>query len=101
MLHLIEVGSEVDVDDSNLLFDNSLGYPVHRLMRCPFRTISIRPRLEIGFEDRLQDKLERSLNLATTNSRDQQNADFSPVLWNLLLPCPHGPGAIREKSFWI
>jgi len=44
-----------DVDDSCLFFNDGLGYPVHRLMRCPFRPVSIRPRLEIGFEDRLQE----------------------------------------------
>ena len=54
------------IDDSSLLLDDGLGYPVHRLMRCPFRPISIRPRLEISFEDRLQDKLHRPL---TTRSR--------------------------------
>src|ERR1035438_7377089 len=59
MLNVIEVGAEVDIDDSSLLFNDALGYPVHRLMRCPFRPVSIRPRLEISFEDRLQDELGR------------------------------------------
>src|SRR5215468_12018606 len=36
MLHVIEVGAEVNIDDSSLLFDDCLGYPVHRLMRCRF-----------------------------------------------------------------
>jgi len=34
-----------------------LGYPGYSLMRCPFRSVSIRPWLEIRFEDRLQDEL--------------------------------------------
>jgi hypothetical protein len=53
----IQVGAEINIDDSSLLFDDCLGYPVHRLMYCPFRTISIRPRLEISLEDRLQDQV--------------------------------------------
>src|SRR6266576_923808 len=66
-------------------------YPVHRLMRSPFRPVPIRPRLEISFEDRLQDKLHCPLNHAIADSRDRQDADFSPVLRNLLSPCSHGP----------
>ena len=68
-----------------------LGHPVHRLMRCPFRTISIRPRLEISLEDRLQDKLECPLNHTVPDSRYRKEADSSPLLWNFLLPRPHGP----------
>src|SRR5258708_1070313 len=98
MLHIIKVGAEVDVNDSRLLLDNRLGYPVHRLMRCPFRTISIRPRLEIGFEDRLQNELECSLNHAVADSRNRKNADFlAPVLGNLLFPCPHGPIRVVDQ----
>src|SRR3954452_769125 len=66
MLHVIKVGAEVDVNDASLLLDNRFSNPVYRFMRCPFRTISIRPRLEIGFEDRLQNELECS---STTRSR--------------------------------
>ena len=32
-------------------------YPGYGFVRCPFRSISIRPWLEIRFEDRLQDEL--------------------------------------------
>ena len=93
-----KVGAEVDVNDSSLLLDNRLGYPVHRLMRCPFRTISVRPRLEIGFEDRLQNELECPLNHAVADSRNRKNADFlTPVLGNILLPCPHGPIRVVDQ----
>src|SRR6202451_1898449 len=91
MLNVVKVGAEVDIDDSSLLFDDGLGDPGHRLMSCPFGSASIRSRLEIRFKDRLQDELECSLNHPITDSRNRQNADLSPVLWNLLLPCPHGP----------
>src|SRR5580698_4493177 len=61
-------------------------------MRCPFRSVSIRPRLEISFEDRLQNELECPLNHTIADSRNRQDADFlAPVLRNLLLPSSHGP----------
>src|SRR5450631_4238102 len=91
MLNVIEVGPQVNVDDSRLALHNCLCHLVYRLMRCPFRPVSIRPRLEIGFEDRLQDELECPLDHAIADSRNRKNADFSPVFRNLLLPCPHGP----------
>ncbi len=91
MLNVIEVGAEVNIDDASLLFDDGLGYPVHRLMSCPSRPVSIRPRLEISFEDRLQNELECSLNHTITNSRNRKNADLSPVLRYFLFPCPHRP----------
>src|SRR3954462_12064671 len=76
MLHVIKVGAEVDVNDASLLLDNRFSYPVHRFMRCPFRTISVRPRLEIGFEDRLQNELECPLDHSITDCRNRKNADF-------------------------
>src|SRR6516225_4045100 len=97
MPHVIEVGTEVDIDDSSLLFDDCLGYSVHRLMRCPFRPVSIRPRLKISLEDRLQDELESPLDHTVADSRNRKNADFlSPVLRNLLLPYPHGPIGVGD-----
>src|SRR5215467_1462422 len=92
MLNVVEVGAEINIDDSSLLLDDGLGYPVHRLMRCPFRPISIRPRLEISFEDWLQDKLHCPLNHTITDGRNRKDTNFlAPILRNLLLPCPHGP----------
>src|ERR1051326_3255411 len=91
MLNVIEVGPQIDIDDSRLALHNRLSHSVHRLMRCPFRSVSIRPRLEISFEDRLQDELECPLNHTIADSRNRKNADLlAPVLGNLLLPCPHG-----------
>src|ERR1051326_8371341 len=96
MLNVIEVSAEINIYNASLLFDDGLGYPVHRLMRCPFRPVSIRPRLEISFEDRLQDELQCSLNHTITNSRNRKNADLSPVLGNFLFPCPHGPIRVSD-----
>src|SRR5258708_5531666 len=92
MLNVIEVGPQVNVNDSRLALHYRLSHPVHRLMSCPFRSVSVRPRLEISFEDRLQNELECPLNHTITDCRNRQNADLlAPVLRNLLLPCPHGP----------
>src|ERR1700680_3677501 len=91
MLNVIEVSPHVNVNDSRLALHNCLCHSVYRLMRCPFRPVSIRPRLEISFEDRLQDELECPLDHTITDSRNRKNADFSPVFRDLLLPRPHGP----------
>src|SRR6266852_4737102 len=70
MLNVIEVGPQVNVNDSRLALHNCLCHPVHRLMRSPFRTVSVRPRLEISFEDRLQNELECPLDHTITDGRD-------------------------------
>ena len=70
---------------------NRLGHSVYRFMRCPFRSVSIRPRLEISFEDRFQDELECSLDHTIADRGNRKDADFgAPVLRYLLLPCSHG-----------
>src|ERR1700682_6534756 len=97
MLNVVEVGPQVNVNDSRLVLHDCLCHSVYRLMRCPFRSISIRTRLEISFKDRLQDQLEGPLDHTITDSRNRQDADFSPVLWNLLLPCPHGPIRVCDE----
>ncbi len=57
MLHVIEIGAEIQINDARLLLDNPLGYPGYSFVRCPLGSVSIRPWLEIRFEDRLQDEL--------------------------------------------
>src|SRR5215469_6762623 len=91
MLNIVEVGSEVKIDDSSLLFHDRSVHSEYRFMSCPPWPVSVRPRLEISFEDRLQDELEGSLNHPVTNSRNRENADFgAPVLRDFLLSYPHG-----------
>src|SRR5450432_2085755 len=98
MLYIIEVRPQVNVNDARLALHNRLSHPVHRLMRCPFRSVSIRPRLKISFEDRLQNELQRPLNHTVADSRDRQDPDFlAPVFWNLLLPPPHGPIRVSDQ----
>src|ERR1700674_3633109 len=91
MLNVIEVRPQVNVNDTRLALHNCLCHSVYRLMRCPFRPVSIRPRLEISFEDRLQDELDGPLDHTITDSRKRKNAAFCPVFRNLLLPRPPGP----------
>src|SRR5215475_2175301 len=81
---MIQVGAEVNIDNSGLALHNCLSYSVYRLMCCPFRSVSIRPRLEVSFEDRLQNKLECSLDHAIADCRDdQRQLHLSPVrLWD-------------------
>jgi len=90
MPHIIEISSQVKIDDARFSLINRLSYSVYRLMRCPFYSVSIRPRLEISFEDRFQDELECSLDHAIADRGNRQDADLAPVLRNLLLPCAHG-----------
>src|SRR5260370_12761893 len=87
----LQVGSEVKIDDAGFPLINRLGHSVYRFMRCPFRSISILPRLEISFEDRFQDELECSLDHTIADRGNREDADFgAPILRYLLLPCSHG-----------
>src|SRR5438552_4130688 len=96
MLHIIEVGSEVKIDDAGFPLINRLGHSVYRFMRCPFRSISIRPRLEISFEDRFQDELECAVHYTIAECGHGLAADFvAPVLLYLFLPC--SPGRRRYR----
>ena len=45
-------------------------------MSCSFRSVSVRSRLEVGFEDRLQDELERPLDHAVTNRRNREDSNL-------------------------
>src|SRR5260370_42499435 len=67
-------------------------------MRCPFRSVSIRSRLEISFEDRVQDELEGSLDHTIADRGSRKDADFSaPILRYLLLPCSHGSIRVSDQ----
>src|SRR5215470_9390800 len=89
MPHVVEVGPQVDVDDSRLALDDSLGHPLHRLMGCPPRPVAERPRLEVGLEDGFQDELEGPLDHAVANAGDTQDADLAALLGYLLPSVPH------------
>src|SRR2546430_10784466 len=98
MLHFVKVGTQVHVNDTSLLLDNRLCHSVHRLMSCSFRSVSVRSRLEVRFEDRLQDELERPLDHAVTNRRNRKNSNLvTSVLPDFFLPCPHGPIRVCDQ----
>src|SRR5260221_11384068 len=87
-----EVGPQVKIDGSCFSLIDRFGHSVYRFMRCPFRPVSIRPRLEISFEDRFQDELECSLDHAVADRGNREDADLgAPILRYLLLPCSHRP----------
>src|SRR5262249_27022532 len=91
MPHIVKVGAQVEVDDTGLFLDNRLCDSAYRLMSSSLRSVSIRSRLEVSFENRLQDELERPLDHPVTDRGNRKNADLlAPVLRYLLLPRRHG-----------
>src|SRR5258707_4405578 len=86
-----EVGSQIKINDACLPFHDRFVHSENRFLSCPLRSVSVRPRLEVSFEDRLQDELERTLDHTVTNGRNRKHADLgSPVFRNLLFSYPHG-----------
>src|SRR5215467_3742758 len=60
-------------------------------MSGSLRSVSVRSRLEVSFEDRLQDEPEGPLDHAISDRRDGESSYFgSSILRNLLLPNWHG-----------
>src|SRR5215469_10424904 len=57
-------------------------------MRSPLGTVTVRTRLKIRLEDRLQNELKRTLHYTVTNSGNREDANFSSVLRYLLPSCP-------------
>src|SRR5215469_709804 len=103
MLNAVEVGAEIKIDDSFLPFHNRLVDLQHRFVSCPLRSVSIRPRLKIGFKDRLQDELECPLDHTVTNGRNGKNPDLgAPVFRNFLFFAPAWvdtcAGLVRPES---
>ncbi|HEX5915194.1 MAG TPA: hypothetical protein VFY54_18920 [Rubrobacter sp.] len=58
----VEVGLQIDVPHARFALHNRLGDPRHGIVGATARSVAIRPLLEVGFEDRFQDELERSLD---------------------------------------
>jgi hypothetical protein len=87
----LQVGPKVKIDDTSLALRNRVGDLFHRLMRGLLRAIPIRPRLEVGLEDRLQDELERALDHAVADGRDREDSDIAAIiLRDRLPPTPQG-----------
>jgi len=55
---------------------NRMGYAIYRLMGSSFGSITIRPRLEVCFEDRFQNQLQRPLHHAVTDRGNRENVSF-------------------------
>src|SRR6516165_5272927 len=53
MLNVVKEGSQVKVDDFGLRLHNPLSYAVDRFMGRSLRSISVRSRLKVSFENRL------------------------------------------------
>ena len=91
MLNIVKVGSQIKINDACLPCHDRLVHSEHRLLSCPLRSVSVRPRLKISFEDWLQDELECPLDHTVTNGGNGKNADLgTPVFRNFLFPHPHG-----------
>src|ERR1700694_5080917 len=72
MLNIVEIGAEVKIKNACLVSHNRFSHPVDRLMCCPMRPVSVRSRLKVSFEYRLQDELERSLDYTVSDAGDGQ-----------------------------
>jgi len=84
MPHIIEVSSQVKIDDARFSLINRLSHSVYRFMRCPFYSVSIRPRLEISFEDRSP----LSLVLRTRTGNRFPVSKYPSEAMSLPLPLP-------------
>src|SRR6201988_1443459 len=83
---VVEVGSQVKVENARLPLDYRLSHPPDRVMCCPSGPISERSRLEIRLEDRLEYELERTLHHPVPDRRYRKDADFAAILRYLLPP---------------
>src|SRR4029077_17219230 len=91
MLNRVKVGSQVQIDDFGLCLHDSLGHAVVRFMSGSLRSVSVRSRLEVSSENRVQDERESPLDHAISDRRNGEYSYFgSSTFWNLLLPNWHG-----------
>src|SRR3954471_1488825 len=91
MLHRIEIGAQIQVDDIGLVGQNRLRHALDCPRRRLLWPISKRSRLEVRFEDRFQDQLQCSLDHPVTNSRNRQMACSAIRLRYPYGPYPQGP----------
>jgi hypothetical protein len=83
---IVEVGSQVKVENARLPLDNCLSDSLDCVMCCPLGPIAKRSRLEIRLEDRLEYELERALHHSVADRRYRKDADFAPILRYFLPP---------------
>src|SRR5215472_8743087 len=86
MPDIVEVGSQIKVEDPRLPLSYCFSHSLDRVVCCPLGPISIRPRLEVRLEHRFEDELERTLHHSVPDRRDRQDAEVAPVFRYPLLP---------------
>src|SRR6516165_8374144 len=86
MPDIVKVGPQVKVENPRLPLDYCFGHALDCVMCCPLGSISIRPRLEVSLEYRLEDELERTLQHSVPDRWNRKDADFTPVFRYLVLP---------------
>jgi hypothetical protein len=70
MPDVVEKRAQIIVENPGLVLNDCLRNSFHRLVRRPLGPVAVRPRLEIGLEDRLKDKFERALRHAVPDGGD-------------------------------
>src|SRR5687767_5027865 len=96
MSNVVKIGFEINIQDTRFVLNDRLGHALYRIMGGALRAVSIRPLLEIGFKDRLQDELESSLDHTVPNRRDRQDTLASAVVLRDRLTSV--PGALIRTS---
>src|SRR5262245_34970991 len=86
-----EIRSQVEIDDVGLAPDDCLRHALDRRVRGLLRAVAIRPRLEVGFEDRFQDEFQRPLHHAIANGRNREVTNLAPLFRYSDLPRSLGP----------
>src|SRR5262245_40133762 len=75
-----EIGFQVQIDDVGFPLDDGLRNALDRRVRRLLRPVAVRPRLEISFEDGVQDEFERTLYHAIADRRNRELAHLASLL---------------------
>src|SRR5262249_55414451 len=80
MSHRVEIRSPVEVNDARLALEDCFRNTLDRRVRGPLRSVAVRPRLEVGFEDRLQDEVESTRYHAVAKRRNGKVAHLASLV---------------------
>src|SRR4029077_14403127 len=86
MPDIVKVGPQVNIENPRLPLDYCFSHALDCVMCCPLGPISVRPRLEVSLEHRLEDELERTLHHSVADRGYREDADFAPVCRFFLPP---------------
>src|SRR6516162_7871789 len=78
MPDIVKVGPQVNVENSCLPLDYGFSHSLDRVMCCPLGPITVRPRLEVSLEYRLEDELECPLHHPVPDRGYREDADLPP-----------------------